>query len=321
MLSPAAERVTWTRFITNNLGLKLMALGLSVMLFSLVHSDVDAQRSMFINVVALLPPPEADRMLVSELPTQVKVTLRGSRSRLSDLSRDDFSPIQLDLRKGTSGYYYLRPADVDVVGGVHVISVDPATVPLTWAAVARKRLPVHARIEGKLDTHHRLRGPAQPKPGEVNVRGPKSALADLSTVSTDVISLEGLRAGHYVRRVALAPLPKLVTYDGDAHVEVDLDVDAVVAERVVRHLDVAVLGAPAAMLRPDRVAVTLRGPQELLAELDPDEIVPYIEMSGAMTATLVVHDVQLRGVPDGLEVVRIAPSNVLARMVSVKGKP
>ena len=145
--------------------------------------DVDAQRSMFIDVVALLPPPDADRMLVSELPTQVKVTLRGSRSRLSDLSRDDFSPIQLDLRKGTSGNYYFRTSDVDVVGGVRVIGVDPATVPLTWAPAGKKQVTVHARIEGKLDEHHRLRDGVSVKPLIVTVRGPKNVLAELSTVS------------------------------------------------------------------------------------------------------------------------------------------
>jgi YbbR domain-containing protein len=298
-----------------------MALGLSVMLFSLVHSDVDAQRSMYIDVVALLPPADSDRMLVSELPAQVRVTLRGSRSRLSDLSRDAFSPIQLDLRQGTNGYYYFRPSDVDVSGGIQVISVDPATVPLTWAATGTKRLPVHPKVVGKLDANHRLRAAAQARPGEVSVRGPKTALTELSTISTDVVSLEGMHAGHHTRRVALAPLPKLVSYEGDAHVEVDLDVDAIVAERVLRRLEVAVLGAPTAVLRPGRVTVTLRGPQDRLSELEPEEVVPFIEVSGPGSPTLVVHDVKVRGVPEGLEVVRIAPPNELARVLATKGQP
>jgi YbbR domain-containing protein len=310
----------WTRIITNNLGLKLLALGLSLLLFSLVHSDVDAQRSMFIDVVALLPPPDAGRMLVSELPTQVKVTLRGSRSRLSDLSRDDFSPIQLDLREGESGYYFFKPDEVDVGGGVHVVEIEPATVPLTWAPTGRKEVAVHALIDGKLEEHHRLRAAARARPGSVFVRGPKSELDELSTVSTEAVSLSGVGVGQHTRRVSLAPLPKLVTYEGDAYVEVQLDVEPIVAERTLRRLEVAVLGASAAALRPDRVTVTLRGPQEALTDLDPDQVVPYIELANA-TSTLTAHDIKLRGVPETLEVLRVTPSSVLARSAPSKGSP
>src|SRR5689334_696413 len=91
------------RFVTDNLGLKLTAIGLALMLFSLVHSDVDAQRSMYFDVEPLLPPPTAGKMLVSELPQQVKVTLRGSRSRLSTLTRDQLPPVHLDLRNESGG--------------------------------------------------------------------------------------------------------------------------------------------------------------------------------------------------------------------------
>jgi YbbR domain-containing protein len=321
MAMVSVERAHWTRIITNNLGLKLLALALSVMLFSLVHSDVDAQRSMFIDVVALLPAPSADRMLVSELPTQVKVTLRGSRSRLSDLSRDDFSPIQLDLREGASGNYYFRPSDVDVDGGLHVIAIEPASVPLSWAPTGRKQVTVHAKVEGKLNEHARLRGLVTARPAEVTVRGPKTALADISTVSTDVISLTDLQPGRHTRRVALAPLPKLVTYEGDAFVEVQIDIDPVVSERVLRRLEVAVLGASSAALRPDRVAVTLRGPQDVLSELEPEQVVPYIELQEGVANSWLAHDVKLRGVPDSLEIVRVIPANVLARPVAAKGTP
>ena len=318
-MTAVAER-RWTRFITNNLGLKLLAVALSLLLFSLVHSDVDAQRSMFIDVVALLPPADAGRMLISELPTQVKVTLRGSRSRLSDLSRDDFSPIQLDLREGTNGYYYFRPNEVDVAGGVHVMEIEPATVPLTWAPTGRKEVAVHARIEGKLEEHHRLRAAVTARPSSVFVRGPKSVLEELSTVSTESVSLASVSVGQHMRRVALAPLPKLVTYEGDAYVEVQLDVEPIVAERTLKRLEVAVLGASAAALRPDQISVTLRGPQEALAELDPEQVVPYIELSTA-TSTLTAHDIKLRGVPETLEVLRVTPSSVLARSAPLKGNP
>ena len=65
---------------TENVPLKLLSLALSVLLFSIVHSDQDGQRSIFVDVVALLPPPGSQKMLISDIPHQVKVTLRGSNS-------------------------------------------------------------------------------------------------------------------------------------------------------------------------------------------------------------------------------------------------
>src|SRR5690349_4791120 len=122
-----------TRAFTENVGLKLLALALSLMLFSLVHSDVDAQRSIVLDVVALLPPPSSGKMLISDLPAQVKVTLRGSRSRLSTLARGELAPIQMDLRDASSGYYYLDPRQVDLGSNVRVLEITPSMVPLTWA--------------------------------------------------------------------------------------------------------------------------------------------------------------------------------------------
>lgn len=308
------------RLLTHNLGLKLLSLGLSVLLFSLVHSDVDAQRSLLVDVVALLPPAEAERMLVSELPAQVKVTLRGSRSRLSDLSRDDLSPLQLDLRDAATGYYYFKPTDIDIAG-LQVVEIEPSSVPLTWAVTAHKALVVHPQLRGKPGDRHQLQEPVQARPARVSVRGPKHVLDDLHAVPTEPFSIDGLRTGQHVRRVALAPLPQHVVYEGDPQVELQIVVEPVVSERVFRKLEVAVVGGPGASLRPDRVAVTFRGGEDLLSELEPEHIVPYVELVPPFSSGFAPLDVRLRGVPEGIEVVRITPSSVLVRVSSSKGHP
>lgn len=306
-----------SRLITDNIGLKLLALGASVLLFSLVHSDVDAQRSIFLDVVALLPPPSSGKLLISELPAQVKVTLRGSRSRLSSLSRDELSPIQMDLRDAATTPYYLDPRAIEVGSNVQVIEITPSIVPLTWATAGERRVPVQVQLEGELDKKLSLRGDVEVDAAYITLRGPEQALKSLNTVSTEPVSLVGLGLGEHRRRVPLEPLPEHVAYVEDTAVEVRLQVEPAVAERTLRHLEIAALGEGSVALRPDHVEVTLRGPQALIEALDPDVIVPYVTLDSMAAIGTHAADVQLRGVPAGVTVVRILPPSTL---VWLKGK-
>lgn len=303
------------RQLTDNFGLKLAALALSLMLFSLVHSDVDAQRSIYLDVMTLLPPSSSGKMLTSELPAQVKVTLRGSRSKLSGLSRDQLLPVQMDLRDGNSGNYYFDPHAIDVGSNVQVVGISPAMVPLTWAVAAEKRVPVQVELQGELDKRRSLHGEAQADPAYITLRGPEQRLTGLNTVSTEPVSLEGLGIGAHRRRVSLMPLPEHVTYVEDTSVEVKLVVEPIVAERTLKRLEVAAVGDAQVGLRPDHVAVTLRGPRDVLDELEPDLVVPYVELT-AETATR-PYNVKLRGLPAGIEIVQVLPPSVL---VWPKGK-
>jgi YbbR domain-containing protein len=298
---------------TENLGLKGAALALSLLLFSLVHSDVDAQRTVQVDVVALLPPPGAAKMLVSELPPYVKVTLRGSRSRISALSSDELPPIQVDLRDGEAGYYYFEPSAIEVGGNVQVVDISPPTVPLTWAVSAERKVPVQARVGGALAKGLSLREPIAVVPGRVTLRGPQPKVARLDSVSTEEIMLESLGLGTHTRRMPLQALPEYVTYVEDVAAEVTLVIEPIIAERSLKRLDVAAVGPGTVALRPERVTVTLRGPQDLLTELDPEGVVPYVELDPELGPATAPHEVKVRGVPESIELVGVVPASVLVR--------
>jgi YbbR domain-containing protein len=319
MDSRAPRARSFSRLVTDNFGLKLLSLAASVLLFSLVHSDVDAQRSIFLDVIALLPPTGSGKMLISELPAQVKVTLRGSRSRLSALSRDELSPIQMDLRgANTQPYYVFAPRTIPVGSAVQVAEITPSIVPLTWAVAGERRVPVHVQLEGELDKTLNLRGDElDADPAYVTLRGPEHALKALNTVSTEPVSLLGLGLGEHRRRVPLEPLPEHVAYVEDTAVEVRVLIEPAMSERTLRRLEVAAIGEGNVALRPNHVEVTLRGPQNLIGELEPDVIVPYVELDPAAAAGTHSADVKLRGVPAGVTVVRILPPSTL---VWFKGK-
>jgi YbbR domain-containing protein len=312
--APAVERGLLVRLVMDNLPLKFLSVVLSVALFSLVHSDTDAQRSVFVDVVALLPPARAQRQLVSTLPTQVKVTLRGSRSRLSALQREDFAPIQMDLRDGTLRYFYFDAAAIDLPGAAQVLAIEPAKIELVWAASAQRKVPIRARLRGAPEDGYMVKKPVSLAPAVVTITGPADEVKSVAEVFTEELAVDGLGAGAHDRRAQLEPLHGHVSYVEQAASDVHIEIVPELGERVLRRLDVAALGPGDVILRPAVISLTLRGPVRALADLEPEEIVPYVDLSALGTASgTQALDVKVRGVPEGFEVARVVPSTVLIR--------
>jgi YbbR domain-containing protein len=313
MSAAAPETRHWiVRAVTENIPLKVLSLVLSIVLFSLVHTDVDAQRALYVDVVTLMPPSGTNKMLISELPHEVKLTLRGSRSRVSALSRDDLQPFQMDLTDPTRTEFVFDPASFDFGVGVEVVEVTPARVPLTWVASADKRLHVRVPVEGTPRPGFQVSGMIEVRPGQVLVTGPAEVVLAATEAQTDAINVEGLGAGTHTRWLTLRPLPPHVVYAGGETVEVRITIEPVMSERVLRGLEVSVVGEGDLKVRPDRVTVTLRGPVGELDTLAVEGVVPYVELSGAGGAGgTLPQEVQLRGVPEGVDVGRIVPDTVL----------
>jgi YbbR domain-containing protein len=318
MVTSAPPRSAVVRALTDNLGMKALALFLSVVMFAVVHSDVDAQRTIYVDVVALLPPPDAGRMLISEVPAQVRVTVRGSRGKLAELSRDSLGPLQLDLRDGRTGSHEIEAAQLAVGSGVRVTDITPPALRLTWADAAEKQVAVNPELRGSLEKDHRL-GEVASTPAMVTLRGPKQVLSQMTTVSTDEISLIGMGNGRQARRVDLQPLPRFVSYVEGSSVEVLVDVEAVVADRRLRRLSVAVVGQGGPVsLRPDEVTVRVQGAEDVLEDLDPRAIVPFVDLANTEPSGTHPLSVQVRGLPAGVEVAEVVPESIL---VTSKGKP
>lgn len=307
---PSTRKPGFTGWVMHNLPLKLLSLALSIALFSIVHSDQDAQRTVFLDVVALTPPVGSDKMLLTELPHEVKVTLRGSRARINALHRDDFRPITMDVTDTSRRFFYFDPSSVDVDGNIQVASIEPATVVLDWADAAERRVPVKPRLEGTPAIGFELQEPVKLAPAVVTIRGPADTVSLVSAVYTDVISLEGLASGSHVRRVPLEPLPDHTAYVEDASVRAEVVIQAKLVERTLRRLEIMWIGEGEVILRPGSTSVTVRGPAKRVDQLDAEHLVPYVQLDSDAGVGGFTAEVKLRGA-EGLEVVKISPASVI----------
>jgi YbbR domain-containing protein len=297
------------RALTHNLGLKVASILTAIVLFSLVRGSEDAQRSVFVDVVVLLPPAERGKMLVSELPDKVKVTLRGSRSVIHAIRDQDVPPVQIDLRKGTGSYYYFEPDDFDVPAGAEIVQLAPASIPLSWARRIAREHPVLARIDGSPAPGLSAQA-VQVVPEAVLVRGPETEVGLMRHVMTEPIDVEGLPVGRHEREANLAP--------PGSHSEIDRTVARVVievveqeAEHTFEGIAVTTLGNGIVEVRPAVVDVTLWGAAASLDRVKSEHLVPVIDsMDVDATRGTQPLRVLVRGVPEGLQV-RVVPDMVL----------
>ena len=91
----------WERIkalITENLNLKLLSFAFALVLYSLVHGGQDARGSISVDLEANLPGETADKVLVSSIPRDVRIFVRGSTQTIDNL-RGGSVHIILDLQK------------------------------------------------------------------------------------------------------------------------------------------------------------------------------------------------------------------------------
>lgn len=208
----ADERGLLARVVLENYPLKLLALGLAVALYLLVHDDEYIERKVSCDVVARLPPTNADRVLVSDPPSEVLLTLRGPRTRLAALQKSDLQPIQMDLRTHEQATYNFDARSIAVPASLQVVRVDPSRVSLSWRPRVQREVPVRVELLGRPKRGLAARVLDISGERSLVVSGPPDQVEHASTQSTHEASVAGLGAGTHQVQAALKPLADHLSY-------------------------------------------------------------------------------------------------------------
>ncbi|HEY1690764.1 MAG TPA: CdaR family protein [Polyangiaceae bacterium] len=291
------------RWVTENLNLKLLSFAFALALYSFVHSSQDAQRSIPINVVVLTPPETANRTLMTSIPAQLRVTVRGPRSTLDDLHADDISSIHVDVRNGNETRVVFDPSIIPVPPGIKVEQIDPPAIDLVWEDVVVRDVPVEVGVVGTPAAGFMVKGAPTADPPSVRAHGPKSEVMVLQRARADAFDVTGLTDGKYQRQLAIErPLGRVV-YDAMS-VQASVEIGREVAERPFQRVAVAVIGHTNAKAQPAEVDVRLACPPEVVRALRPEQIVPRVQVtatsdhgSDALPVQLVIDQCEVHVTP------------------------
>ena len=295
---------------TENLGLKASALGIAILMFSLVHGAEDMERNVYVDVVVQPPPDAKDMILVTEVPDRVRVRLKGSRARLNAIRQENLPPVDVELKTREEPQYYFEKEVFDLPTGVTVMGVVPPSVVFKWVPRGVRDLPVQLFFDGELRAGLEWASDPEVFPQTIMVEGPRDVVNSMRTVRSMDLDVEALEEGVVHREIPLVGAPAYTRFEPQT-VLVTLRVQQKMKERVLSPLRVDVEGAVPRSLRPQAVTIRVRGPELLIDELDPVSVLAIANVVAAPDdkGTRSV-PVEVRGLPDGVELLEAVPANV-----------
>lgn len=175
-----------------HLWLKVLALLLASVLWLTVAGEHVVERSMRVPLELRNVPPQLE--ILGDPPMTVDVRVRGSSAVLGRMDPGDVVAI-LDLEGARPGsrLFHLRADEVKGPYGVEVAQLTPATIALQLEKSARRSVPVIAAVEGDPAPGF-VTGRSTVTPPTVEVLGPESRLRDLTSATTEPVSVSGQRA-------------------------------------------------------------------------------------------------------------------------------
>jgi YbbR domain-containing protein len=140
----------------------------------------------------------------------VKVRLRGPDRQLRTLSPWAIDVV-IDVSESTGGgldVVHLTAADVERPDGIDAVSIEPNSIPVRLDTEATRTLPVVPRIVGE-PAGGSVPGDIVTMPESAIVRGPQSLLANLDSLTTSPVSLDG-HAFSFDQTVSVIPPDPLI---------------------------------------------------------------------------------------------------------------
>jgi len=269
---------TLRAMVSENLGLKLISIFCALGIYAFIHGAENAQRTFSVSVVSLMPPDAAARVLLTPLPTEVGVTLRGPHTQLDDLRSDDVGALRLDLRTGRETRLDLDASMFHVPPGLTVDQIIPSTIKLRWDDVIDRPIPVQVPRTGDPAAGFVVKITTS-RPPTVVARGPRTVVDVMQYARAAPFDVTGLSEGSHTHALALDKPPSGVTYDADT-VSATVEITRELKNRQFTNLKVEVVGIPHAKVKPPIVEVDVSGTAEDVNGILPEAIVPRVELKG-----------------------------------------
>lgn len=190
-------------------GLRLLALACALVVWfftSVEKRERISERVLDASVTYNLP---RGAVLLDPIQT-VKVRLRGPDRQLRAIAPFAVS-VAVDVEgvePGGHAEVHLSAGDVQVPDEAEVVSVEPNTVPVRLDLEVSRALPVVPRIVGE-PAGGAVAGDIRAVPATATVRGPRTLIANLDSLTTSPVSLDG-HAFSFEQAVSVLPPDPLI---------------------------------------------------------------------------------------------------------------
>jgi YbbR domain-containing protein len=263
-----------------NLGLKVLALALAILLWITVAGEHVVERSLRVPLEFRNIPEALE--IVGNAPDTVDVRLRGSSALLSRVQAGEIVAV-LDLAGARTGsrLFHIRSDEVRAPFGVEVAQVIPSTLALELERSARRRVPIVPATDGQPAPGFVV-GRVTAEPSTVEIIGPESRVGQVAEATTEPVVIKDAKAR--VRdgvTVGVVDTSVRLIQPQNAQVTVDIwpaPVERQLAEVPVRYRNLT--QGLSAQLAPKFVHISVRGAQDALTALQGDSVQAYVDLAG-----------------------------------------
>jgi YbbR domain-containing protein len=216
----------------------------------------------------------------SQLLTSVNVWVSGTTATLKNLRPQEVSAwIDLsDIRPGLK-HFELSPDQVKAPYGFTVLRITPSRVDLKIEQAVTRLVSVVPRVEGRLPEGYAMTKTVVVPP-QVEIMGPQSAVASISSVTTDPIDLALLKGDH-TERVNITVENSAVRLARVKEANVSFSISEITDLITLRQIPVTVTGTERIVkLIPKVVRVDLLAPKSLMPKLSEEQVKAVIQLDG-----------------------------------------
>jgi YbbR domain-containing protein len=259
------------QLLVRNWAIKLAALFFAIMLYVAVAAQQPLTQSFPMQLVLTVPPGRT----VKEQPAGVVVLITGKGSEVMKLRSFPrvIEKVIPDTFSATVWRAHLQPADVEIPKGtdVQVVDITPRDVDVVMDSASKKDVRIVPLVRVEAESGYVVRG-ISIVPSVARVVGPQKSLARLDSVTTLPIVISSVN-GPFFRTVPIDTTPLGVVRIAPKEVRVAGEVAAIL-ERSITGVSIttAASGFAGFLLSPERVTVSVRGPESRVVGLTRDSL-------------------------------------------------
>lgn len=267
-------------FVTADFTRKTIALAMAVIIWVAVRQQLQA-KATFQNIPVVFTAAPDLAILDRDDPPRVSITIRGSKSRIPDVTAAQIEVTAHIVAIGNAGHeVLLRSRHIKLPPGIDLVDIQPAIV---IARVDRKvtvKRPISYRLEGELPRQYGIDVTIYPQNAEVT--GPEQIVEEIEEIVTEPIVLNPGITKRFEGVVKLVVPAEVTVHPADVSVAVELYRQH--HSQFFPNLEVLVLmplgsDLVVAEMEPQLVGALIDGPTSTIDMLTASSIQAYVDIS------------------------------------------
>ncbi len=272
------EIMKWRDFFLKDWHLKLVSLGFSILLWSLVVGQEKAEIGLSIPLEIVNLPNNL--VIANDIPSSIEVRVFGPRSIIKNIAGQNLTKV-IDLKNASVGkmVIHFSTDDFSLPGGVKVLRIKPSIVTIDIQPLLRKSVIVKPVIENKPAPGYEIER-VDVQPITTQISGPANVVKKIKRLDLMPVSVKDIK--ETITAITTPDTQKYrISIEGASKFKVTVHIKPKQGERKITHVPIRLIqGEHLVSIWPTEVSVRLCGEIPSLNSLKIKDINVTLDVSG-----------------------------------------